>query len=315
MRIATFNVENLFTRYRFASGVDPADAAQQGFTSESLRFRLSEPQDKRLTADTMLAVDADVFALQEVESLGVLKQFRDRFLGGPHGWPHALVIDGNDQRGIDVGVLSRFPIVHARSWQHLWADGGYVFDRDCLEVDVEGPLGRLTIFVNHFKSMHPTGRSAGSGRAETRDRRRLQAAAVKDIVQQRFGPDPGDAPFVVLGDLNDYLDDDAQGQSGIRGLVGWDAVVNVVDRLPEAERWTHHFNGHRPSGLEPAYRQLDFLLPSRGLATRNPGAPHIERRGQPKRARRFAGERFAGVGVDRPKASDHCPIAYEISLL
>ncbi len=96
-------------------------------------------------------MQADVFALQEVEDLDTLKRFRDRFLGGYAAWPYALVIDGNDPRRIDVGVLSRFPIVHARSWQHQRDGGAPLWDRDCLEVDIEGPVGVVTIYINNFK--------------------------------------------------------------------------------------------------------------------------------------------------------------------
>lgn len=314
MRIATFNVENLFTRYLFARGVDQRRAFSRGFTTEDLRFRMAEPASKKLTAQTMLALRADVFALQEVESLDVLKQFRDRYLGGHERYPHGLVIDGNDQRRIDVGVLSRFPIVHARSWQHLRSGPNPVFDRDCLEVDIDGPLGRLTLYVNHFKSMRAPNRTRGSGRALTCRRRRQQSAAVKQIVTERFGARPADAPFIILGDLNDFLEDDAQGESGIRELVEWSAVENVVDRLPKSERWTHFFAGTR-HGQRPAYRQLDFLLPSSGLAARNPGPPVIERRGMPGRARRCTQARFEGVGRNHPKASDHCPILFELQRL
>ncbi|MCB9684776.1 MAG: endonuclease/exonuclease/phosphatase family protein [Alphaproteobacteria bacterium] len=316
MRLATFNVENLFTRFRFARGVDPRRATEEGFTSEDLRFRLEDPESKRITADLLNGLDADVIALQEVEGLDTLKQFRDRFLGGRDAWPHALVIDGNDQRRIDVGLLSRFPIVHARSWQHLLGgDGQPVFDRDCLEADVEVPgLGVLTLFVNHFKSMRAETDDA-PGRAVTRPRRVQQARAVMDIVRRRFGDDPGDAPFVVLGDLNDHVVDDEQGRSGILDLVRWDAVVPLVERLPERERWTHYFQGHAPSNAPPAYRQLDHVLASRRLAALNPGLPTIDRRGQPKRAEAWDGERLTGVGWHRPKASDHCPVVVAIDRL
>ena len=316
MRITTFNVENLFTRFRFARGVDPLEAKEAGFTTEELRFRLHDPEAKRLTADTMRACQADVFALQEVEDLDTLKKFRDRWLGGSEVWPHSLVIDGNDDRRIDVGVLSRWPIVHARSWQHLRGDGGrYVFDRDCLEVDVEGPVGRVTLYVNHFKSMRPPPGSRGPGREVTRARRAAQAAALRDIVRERFGSDPSEAPFVLCGDFNDFLEDTDEGRSAIAELVGWEAVENVVDRLPPGDRWTHYWPGHARRGLPAAYRQLDYLLPSKRLARLNPQPPLIERRGQPTRATRFDGERFKGVGSHRPKASDHCPLSFDLRAL
>lgn len=313
MRLATFNVENLFTRYRFARGVDPQEAKEEGFTAEDLRFRLHDAQSKRLTADVIGALKADVVALQEVEDLHTLKNFRDRFLGGSEVWPHALVIDGNDDRHIDVGVLSRWPIVHARSWQHLLGAGGRpVFDRDCLEVDIDGPTGLVTLYVNHFKSMRAPEGADGPGRALTRDRRLAQADAVMQIVRERFGRDPGQGRWVICGDFNDYLDDSEEGQSALRELVGWDAAENVVERLPEGERWTHYWGGSRRYGLPEAYRQLDYLLVSRALADASPGVPFIERRGQPKRASRYDGPRFNGVGGSRPKASDHCPVVFEL---
>ncbi len=313
MRLATFNVENLLTRFRFARDVDPAQVMERGFTSDELRFRLLDAEAKRLTADCIVALEADVLALQEVEDLGTLKRFRRQFLGEER-WPHALVIDGNDPRHIDVGVLSRFPIVHARSWQHLRGDdGALVFDRDCLEVDVEVPgLGQLTLYVNHFKSMRSDDPTR-PGRAATRDRRVAQSRAVMRIVRERFGPDPGEAPFVILGDLNDHLEDDAQGASGIRELVGWEAVEPVVHRLPEPDRWTHFFRGSPDA--PPAYRQLDHLLPSRRLARLNPRAPRVERCGQPGRADRHPGPRLPGVGFHRPKASDHCPVVFDLERL
>lgn len=314
VRIATFNVENMFTRYLFARGVNRRQAGNHGFTAQDLRFRMADPVSKQLAAQVMMALRADVFALQEIESLDVLKLFRDRYLGGRESWPHGMVIDGNDQRRIDVGVLSRYPIVHARSWQHLTSGPNLVFDRDCLEVDIDSPLGRLTLYVNHFKSMRAPNRKRGSGRALTRRRRQLQAQTVRQIVTERFGPEPSDAPFIVLGDLNDFLHDNEDGACGIRDLAQWAAVENVVARLPEGERWTHHYSGRR-HGRRSAYRQLDFLLPSAGMAARNPGLPEIERRGLPGRVKRYGGERFEGVGFDRPKASDHCPILFELQRL
>lgn len=141
---------------------------------------------------------------------------------------------------------------------------------------------------------------------------RLSAATVKEIVTQRFGESAGQHPFVVLGDLNDYLETDAQGKTAITSLVQWDQVVNVVDRLPEEERWTHFFKGNKKCPHPPVYHQLDYLLLSKALADANGKAPHIERKGMPKRADRYSGPRFPGVGQDRPKASDHCPVVVEL---
>lgn len=315
LRVATFNVENLFARIRFDRDVPVEAAVRDGWSADQTRFSVLDADSKVITAQVLLALDADVIALQEVEGLDTLKRFRDRWLGGRTAYPHVAVLDGNDQRLIDVALLSRFPIVHLRSYQHLWdeAENSPLFSRDCLEADVEVPgHGRLTLFVNHFKSMQaPHGQDPARGRELTRPKRERQAQAVRALVEQRFGPRPEEHPFVVLGDFNDYRETDAQGESGVSALVDWPAVEDVLQRLPQPERWTHHWQGDERSGRPGGHRQLDYLLVSRRLAAASPGLPRVERRGLPKRAGSV--ESFPGVGWSHPKASDHCALAFDLA--
>ena len=318
VRIGTFNVENLFARFRFNNDVNWKLAAKDGWTGEDLNFSIAEKDQKRYTAMAIRELNSDILALQEVEGLSILRRFRDNLLGGIENYPYCALIDGNDARHIDVAILSRFPITHLRTWQHLRDPrGGPLFNRDCLEADVHIPgFGPITFYINHFKSMAPPMDSAPcEGRRTTQPIRLLQANTVMDLVRDRFGDDPAGANFIVCGDFNDHLDEDAeQGPSAIRGLVQWGAVENVLARLPPSQRWTHFYRGNERCHFPPAYRQLDYLLPSRALAARAQGLPIIERRGQPGRAALYAGPRFDGVGQDRPKASDHCPFAIDFDL-
>ncbi|MDQ4144378.1 MAG: endonuclease/exonuclease/phosphatase family protein [Actinomycetota bacterium] len=304
IKVGTFNVENLFIRYRFKDNIDPSGAVRDGWDINQTRFEILNDTDKRITAKTILEADADVLALQEVENLEVLKRFRSEYLKGTSNYPFALVVDGNDPRLIDVALLSRLPILHVRSYQYLRVNNSrsFIFSRDCLEVGLEVTGGTvLTLFINHLKSMV-------GGRAATRERRQLQARTVKEIVSDVVGARPADQPFVVLGDLNDYPEPDPDGTTtAIEELVKWDQVENVLERLPEKERWTHYF------ARRNTYRQLDYLLPSRSLAA-NAGQPEVIRKGLPLRADEFEGERFEGIGEDRPKASDHCPVVLELEL-
>jgi hypothetical protein len=68
----------------------------------------------------------------------------------------------------------------------------------------------------------------------------------------------------VLGDLNDYLEPDDQGESGIKGLLEWDQVESVTARRASEARWTHYWAGGNDC------KQLDDLLPSKSLASRRP---------------------------------------------
>lgn len=303
VRIATFNVENLFARYKFKSKIDTAKAVVDGWNADGRKFTIHDDDSKRITASAIKAIKADVIALQEVENLDTLKRFRNRYLGGSKAYPHVISIDGNDPRQIDVAVLSKLPLVHVRSYQHLRASPrSYVFSRDCMEVDVQVTADTtVTLFVNHLLSMM-------KGRRESHARRRSQAKKVVDIVKQRFGNHPGNRSFIILGDMNDYPETDSEGQSALTPLLRWSEVVNVVERLPASEQWTHYYKRHK------AYRQLDYLFLSRSLAAASPDKPEIERRGLPTRAERVKVKRFKGVGKNKPKASDHCPVVMELHI-
>lgn len=60
-----------------------------------------------------------VLGVVEAESRPLLKLFSDRMLEQLDGQPYAnvMLIDGNDDRGIDVGILTRdrYPITYERS--------------------------------------------------------------------------------------------------------------------------------------------------------------------------------------------------------
>ena len=303
VRIATFNCENLFARFKFNAGIDPATISASGWEIDKTKFEVNRPEARKITGMAVKATKADVVAFQEVENLDVLKRFRADYLGGFKEFPHAVLIEGNDPRLIDVAVLSRLPIEHVRTYHHVKESPtkrSFVFSRDCLEVDVRAGNKVITLFVNHLKSML-------GGRAQTRARRELQAKTVKQIVTDRFGAAAGGERFVILGDLNDYMTTDASGPPGIGDIVNWNQVENVIERLPAADRWTHYFAGGND------YKQLDYILASQALT---PAIQSVEivRKGLPKKAVKYTGPRFPGVGEKEPKASDHCPVVMVLSL-
>lgn len=313
IRVGTFNCENLFARYRFRSKTEPASLTKNGFTINQLAFEILGDDEKVLTAKVIAALDADVLALQEIENFEILKRFRSQHLKRL-GYAHAILIDGNDPRFIDVAVLSRHPLVRIRSHQNVLLGGRPVFSRDCLEVDVDVQGRPLALFVNHFKSMLDKG-AGRSGRRTTKARRELQARTVKELITARFGSSPGHAPFVVCGDFNDYLGPGQGTTDGIRDLVLWDAVENVLDRLPEPERWTHFYETKKtPDDRPEAYKQLDYLLLSSTLARATDAIPVVVRAGLCTNAARYAGKRLPGVGSSRPAASDHCAVGVDLAL-
>ncbi len=297
LRIATFNAENLFARYRFKDGLAPRE--DDGFTINDLAFKIHDEESKKITAKAIRAVNADVICLQEVESLPVLDRFNSYYLGGMK-YNHRAVIDCFDPRQIDVAVLSRYPIVSLRSHRDERNKKGtaFLFSRDCLEIELDIGGKALTLYANHFKSMM-------EGRDATRARRQEQAERVAAIVDARWKKSGYKGNFVVLGDLNDY----PEGKTALASLLDHKGLSNVLTRLPQSEQWTHYYAGGN------SYSQLDYLLLSKGLAQANAGKPMVMRGGLPWRAQRVTGERLEGVGENEPKASDHAPLYMDITLV
>ena len=82
-----------------------------------------------------------------------------------------MVIDGNDDRGIDVGLLTKpgFPIAGIRSHVDDTDTTGTIFSRDCPEYRIALPGGgQLTVLVNHFKSKLGGGTAAEQPNAAAR---------------------------------------------------------------------------------------------------------------------------------------------------
>ncbi|CAN7153894.1 endonuclease/exonuclease/phosphatase family protein [Aminobacter aminovorans] len=270
------------------------------------------------------------------------------------GYQHKYTTSGNDSRGIDVAVMMRAetshgePIEFVRMTSHAHvtfeqfglhtpelASLGQepferIFRRDCLEIDVKIGGKPLTIYSVHFKSMGSP-RNGLNGRDATMPVRIAEAKAVRRIIEDRFGKDhSADKRWVICGDMNDYRErlvisgDAYQGYgftpvketaSCLDVFLADGFAENVVERRPEMDRWTLY---HTRGPLERHLCQLDYILLSPSLARTNEQAlPDIIRRGQPWRTIFPPGQevdRYPRAGWDRPKASDHCPVAVTLGI-
>jgi endonuclease/exonuclease/phosphatase family metal-dependent hydrolase len=145
----------------------------------------------RMTARVIADIDADILAIIEAEDRPSLVRLNEELLGGRYR--HVMLVDGNDERGIDVGILTKrgFPIRSIHSNVDAEDAGGTIFSRDCCQYEIGTPSGAvLKVLVNHFKSQ-----SGGGG-----DRRLRQASKVRSIVDDLVRD--GDR-VIVLGDLNE----------------------------------------------------------------------------------------------------------------
>ena len=300
MRVLTFNVQNL--RLRNPQGRDRLDGARDGTDRTDPQARALDFADRRLTAQVLARADADICALQEVFDRETLDYFHDRLLvaTGVAPWPWRACLAGNDGAGRDVALMARRPFAatsHARlrpadlalDVPQGVAPERPIFCRDCLMVD----FGPLTLFTVHFKAPWPD-------RSQAWQRRRLEALAVKRLIQRRFS-DPAAARWLVLGDLNDPLRDPARAIAPLVEGFGED----LTQRMPEAERWTWWRDG----GIQGC---PDAMIASPALAARWPDAvPRALRLGMARDAG-GANARLADVGDQRPRASDHAALVLDL---
>ncbi|MDX8153401.1 endonuclease/exonuclease/phosphatase family protein [Patulibacter brassicae] len=306
MRIATFNLNNLFDRFNFEVQLDALPSREE-IAAQALKVIPDEDgslgrtdggigglvKPKPLTERIRLAerirlLDADVLVVQEVEHRDALREFNAAAPehGGLGGLYSIVVcIDGNDPRRIDVGVLSRIPLGGVTSWQHVIhpeLPDRPVFSRDLLEVDLlDSRFERVvaTCLVTHLKSqLIPYERGQTATDRERVERandllRGRQAEMIARILQRRRL----DRPHLVAGDMNDAPDSEP-----LRPLR--DAPTGLVDGLadpveeppyrlaeddpPQSVRWTHRYR----TGGSTSYELFDQLWLDPRAAERQTGS-------------------------------------------
>jgi endonuclease/exonuclease/phosphatase family metal-dependent hydrolase len=288
--VGTFNLNNLFSRFNFTAEIPPEEAVEieskTTFTfSDPTAFKLrtfqgrlvkGKPDAARATlAARIKAMDLDVIGVQEVEDVNVLVGFARTELA-ELGYKHVVLVEGNDARLIDVGIMSRLPIGAVTSWRHaVHPKFGEepVFSRDLLEVDILNAARSkrlFTVYNTHLKSHFvPFNENQETGTADANARRQRQAEVIARIVSDRQRPK---SAFVVMGDMNDPPE--SPFLAPLRaGLPLVDGLANAMeDRQSPAEMpmapttpWTHRF---KEAGKPADHQLFDHVWLSRSLADR-----------------------------------------------
>jgi endonuclease/exonuclease/phosphatase family metal-dependent hydrolase len=239
------------------------------------------------TGRVIVAHKPDILVLVEVENRPTFKRFNEQVLEAEFGWsfPYFMVIDGNDDRGIDVGIASQFPIdtIRTHVTDGLETGGRPTFSRDCPEYDIELPGGkRIVVMPNHFKSQ----RNSSKKEKEAADKLRLkQATRANEIaVAAKKRSDL----VLLAGDLNDVPD------SGPLAPI-FKGFVDVSDHpdYPKERPGTYG------TGLKSG--KFDYLLMSPALR-KNLATTGIERRGS---YHPNVWAAFPEVTGEKDEASDH----------
>lgn len=222
VRVASYNVKNLFMKRDIDSGS---------------RTRPKSERSLAALAESIERMDADIISFQELSSQETLEKDLLSRRDLAEKYPHIAWTEGNDKRGIRVGIISKFPftneVSHADSEvPYVDGSGSGKFSRDLLRVDVntdDDPEADLTVYTTHFKSRRP----ADPGQVNSDLRRLSEGTATRNIVESEMREFPN-RMFVVTGDMNDgTMDPPVQ------------AILNGSG--PDAEQWVDSLDH-----LEPA---------------------------------------------------------------
>ena len=286
--VGTFNLNNLFSRFNFRGEIDAIRRLDTTLNGE-LKYefgardtwkirtyrgglvKAKKAKDTDLIAKRIKKMNVDVLAIQEVEDIDTLHQFNREHLDWMYRY--VILVEGNDPRLIDVGVLSKLPIGGVTSWQravHPDDPTRAVFGRDLLEVEILS-ISRsrklFTIFNNHLKSHYVDfNEDPVAGERSNNERRTRQAEMMAEIVKARTRPD---SRFIVLGDINDPPNSPC-----LQPLVG-DSELRLTDALsnpgetrppkpdtppPSSTAWTHRYKRSRQPAKYELYDQIWLSL-------------------------------------------------------
>lgn len=243
-RIASYNVKNLF------DDIDDPDKADEDTPAKPA-------VEQKALAAVIDSSEADVLALQEVENIEALTEFRDKY-GLAKEYPHLVLIEGNDRRGIDVAFMSRHPISNVKSHKdevfEIPGQEPRGFLRDLLQADIEIPkYGPVRFFGAHLAS------KIGGDRSDVM--REAEATAARAIIKEEVKDFPGQR-YVVMGDFNDTPD-----SKSVRILLdedsdGW-ALQDGFREEPEAVSYPTSEKTARKWG----YKRIDQILLSPEMAS------------------------------------------------
>ena len=253
LRVATWNVENLFD-----ADDDPLNPGDDEFTPNGLQQWTGEIYRLKLDhlAELIAEMQPDIIGLAEVENRRVLEDLRET-LATAHGYhlPEIIHREGNDFRGIEVALLSKYKPTDTR-----WLTGNPA-GREMICATFSTGASELIIIMCHWKSkLIP----AGMTEKDTDNIRAREARVARRAVERKLRKNP-DAAIIVMGDFNDNVTSPILTVDG--GLLtSRDALktnplclYNLSAGLPESERGTFYYYTGK------MWNTLDSISVSQGL--------------------------------------------------
>lgn len=218
-------------------------------------------------------IDADFVGLCEIENISVLSN-----IAKSSGYPYYYLEEGNDPRGIDVALLSKYPAVYTSNRDLPTPYDGnpnYKFSRDCPKVEILFDGGvKFFLLITHLKSEY-------GGDANSERKRISQIYGILDILDAIYAENK-DPYALIMGDFN------SERYSEPMNILEKSGLKNVNYLYNEKNVWTTNFGNKK---------DIDYFLTSDALF---------------KKMTKYKLKTISGKYVD--KISDHRPLALEFSI-
>ncbi len=265
--VSSFNLENFFDDEKNSENVEKETITPKNIFEGRL--------NKASIIIRNYMMMPDVIGLIEIENLKVLKSLADKInadaIAEKQVNPEyeAYLEEGNDGRGIDVGILVRKSKVKVVEVKQLGKDAVFtapdkqsypLFDRPSLLAKLEyadAKLGKpfeFTFVINHLKSY--SGIDDEKTGSRTRLKKRLQAEWLATFVAERAKTNPTER-LILGGDFNAFQFNDGyndvigilKGKPDVNALEPSKTpintgLINLVDFLPANQKYSFIFGGN-----------------------------------------------------------------------
>jgi endonuclease/exonuclease/phosphatase family metal-dependent hydrolase len=223
LKIVDWNTHNYF------------DAKKNPATPTEIILSAADYAKKRATIGAEIkALNADIVVLAEIENKAILDDLNATELGSAYG--QTILIEGNDSRGIDIGVLTKLvPDSVVSHKDDVFVKGGtngpqYHYARDCVELHFTFNQRPLVVLGVHFKA---------KAAPDDPDKRLAEAQHTRKIADDLQAKQPGVA-ILVLGDYND-----TPGSPPYLAVAGAapQLFVDSADSVQMSDRHSYNFMG------------------------------------------------------------------------
>jgi len=237
LKIASYNVENLFDMQKNGTEYEEYEPNTHNWTNENFKKKLQN------ISEVICDVNADIIGLQEIENENTLKLLRKTLKQVGCYYKH-YAITHKKRSAIQVALLSKVPIENSKEIMV----GQSLAYRNILEVKFKIDQSVFYVFVNHWTSK----RSPESKRIYSA---RTLVHRLKEL--------PEKSEYIILGDFNnDYDEHFREKRTAINH------ILNTVDdegkffrvnhlkyenfshynlwlEQPNYKRWSHNFYGNK----------------------------------------------------------------------